>query len=92
MTPPSLLRFLHRLGTWRRAETRLGAPGGRPALSGNDSTRTTGKKLEVDDLVRGGGCWILLETFQGGELERAQTLIQKSPPFTTSTHKSLPWS
>lgn len=57
MSPPSLLRFPQ---TWDWENGRDGALGSqrRPALSGNDSRRTTGKTLEVDDLVRGNGCWV----------------------------------
>lgn len=42
---------------------RLRAPRSQPSLLGNDSKRTTGKKLEIDDLVRGSGCWILSDAF-----------------------------
>lgn len=71
---------------------RLSAPSGWPALSGNNS-RTTGKKLEVDDLVRGRGCWIFNQmAFQGGGLERAQTPIWKPLPFTRGSLQSLLWS
>lgn len=44
---------------------RLWGPRSQPVLLENDSRRTTGKKLEIDRLVRGSGCWIISDAFQG---------------------------
>lgn len=70
---------------------RLWAPSGWPALSGNNS-RTTGKKLEVDDLVRGRGYWILIRwLFKVGGWKEPR-LRSGSPYPSRGSLQSLLWS
>lgn len=83
MSPPCRLRFLHGLTTWRTAEMRLWVPSSWPPLSGSNS-RTTGKKLEGNDLVRGSGCWILIRGLFKVEGWKEPGLVWKH-----STHPSL---
>lgn len=85
MSPPSPLRFLHGLGTWRAAEARLRAPGRQPALSGNDSGRTAGKKLEVADLVRGSKRWILSDALSRWGTAKPSFWSGRGPPSLQCT-------
>lgn len=73
MSPPSLLRFLHRHGTSRTAEGRRWAPGCQPALLGMTPEEQLGRNLKSMIWLRDVGVGFYQLPFQDVGLGGAQT-------------------